>query len=263
MQDLQEAWYGADVDYEAGSPHLSHHALRRRLVGILRRTLWQLDAAGLPLKVLEIGAGHGGYTEPALAAGAQVTAVEMSRPALLELNARYGTNDRFAALLDADGSLQSAGDDYSLILAVSVLHHIPDYVETARRASALLVRGGAFLSFQDPIWYPRLSGAVHGLDRGAYYAWRLRRGRYKEGFETLTRRVRGRLDPEKPGDMVEYHVVRQGVDDVALQQFLQERFRRVEEIRYWSHQMAFAQRLGDRLAIANTFGLLATDFDSQ
>ncbi len=76
--------------------------------------------------MLEIGAGHGGFTEPVLAAGCEVTAVEASRPSLRTLEHRYGHNPSFRAVLDPDGSLEGVSGTYSLILIVAVLHHIPD-----------------------------------------------------------------------------------------------------------------------------------------
>ena len=164
MQEKQELVYTADVDYRAGSPHLAHHVLYDRLVGVLRQVLRDLEAAGLPLSVLEIGAGHGGYTEPALAAGCQVTAVEMSRPSLARLAENFGTNANFKGVFDSDGTLAQMGSGFSLVLYVSVLHHIPDYLEALAEASSRLVPGGALLSLQDPIWYPRQSKVSRGIN---------------------------------------------------------------------------------------------------
>src|ERR1022692_3194454 len=155
MQEQQEFVYSVDADYRAGSPHLAHHALYDRLVGILRQTLHNLSADGLPMNVLEIGAGHGGYTEPTLAAGCRVTAVEMSRPSLARLCEKFGANPNFTGAFDADGSLADTGNRFSLVLYVSVLHHIPDYLGALALASQRLAPGGALLSLQDPIWYPR------------------------------------------------------------------------------------------------------------
>ena len=71
--------------------------LYERLVGIIRDSIDDLSTAGLRLDVLEIAAGHGGFTEPVLAAGCHVTAVEVSRPSLRTLEDRYGHNPGFRA----------------------------------------------------------------------------------------------------------------------------------------------------------------------
>jgi SAM-dependent methyltransferase len=226
LQEKQELFYTAEVDYRAGSPHLAHHVLYDRLVGILRQTLRGLKAAGLPLAVLEIGAGHGGYTEPALAAGCQVTAVEMSRPSLARLSENFGTDANFKGVFDPDGTLSEAGSCFSLILYVSVLHHIPDYLEALTQATSRLVPGGALLSLQDPIWYPRQSKVSRGINRAGYYAWRLPRGNWGRGMGAVMRRTRGTLDEDNQSDMVEYHVVRNGVDERAIRDRLLKDFQR-------------------------------------
>jgi SAM-dependent methyltransferase len=260
LQEKQELVYTADVDYRAGSPHLAHHVLYDRLVGILRQTLRDLKAAGLPLSVLEVGAGHGGYTEPALAAGGQVTAVEMSRPSLARLAEYFGTNSNFKGVFDPDGTLSEVGSDFSLILYVSVLHHIPDYLEALTEASSRLVPGGALLSLQDPIWYPRQSKVSRGINWAGYYAWRLPRGNWKRGVSAVVRRTRGTLAENNPSDMVEYHALRNGVDESAIRDLLLKAFGDVQVIPYWSHQSAAVQWVGTRLGLRNTFGILARGY---
>jgi len=260
MQEKQELFYTAEMDYRAGSPHLAHYSLYDQLVSLLRQVLRDLDASGLPPSVLEIGAGHGGYTEPALAAGCQVTAVEMSRPSLARLVEKFGTNTNFKGVFDQDGTLSEVGSGFSLILYVSVLHHIPDYLEALAQASSRLLPGGALLSLQDPIWYPRQSKVSRGINRAGYYAWRLPRGNWKRGIGAVARRTRGTLDEDNPSDMVEYHVVRNGVDERAIRDLLLKNFGNVRVIPYWSNQSAAVQWIGTRLRLRNTFGILATGY---
>lgn len=61
--NLQEAEKHSGIDYRRGSPHLAQLGLYDRLVEVLRGTVRRLAEQGLPLRVLEIGAGHGGFTE--------------------------------------------------------------------------------------------------------------------------------------------------------------------------------------------------------
>lgn len=258
VQPLQEEWYGQGVDYRRGSPHLAQWQLHDRLVDLLRQTIGQVADSGLPLRVLEVGAGHGGYTEPALAAGCEVTAVEMSRHSLERLAATYRTNDRLRFVYDADGDLAEVGDGYSIVLCVSVLHHIPDYATFVRTAAKRLRPGGAFLAMQDPLWYPRAGRLAHRLDRGAYMLWRIGQGDLKAGAATRLRRLRGRIDEDDPRDMVEYHVVRDGVDEQAVCGALAPEFTNVELLSYWSNQLSLARRPAERLGVANTFSVRAT-----
>jgi SAM-dependent methyltransferase len=255
----QEAFYDENVDYARGSPHLSHPKLTERLVEVLRARLLRLHASGLPLRVLEIGAGHGAFTETVLAAGCDVTAVDMSEPAVRELRRRFGTNPRFRAIHDPVGDLSSADDGYSLVLAVSVLHHIPDYVSFVDAAIERLAPGSAFLSLQDPLWYPR-HRLAHRVDRMSYYIWRLGQGDLRQGLNTASRRLLGRYDESQAADMVEYHIVRQGVDELALREVLETRFESVDMLCYWSSQLKLAQRIGTKAGLANAFGFDAAGF---
>lgn len=256
----QEAYYDEHVDYRYGSPHLSHPWLYDRLVGVVRGCLRDLAAAGLPLRVLEIGSGHGGYTEPVLAAGCDVTAVEASQPAVEELQRRYGTNPRFRALLDRDGTLAGIDEAYSMVLIVSVLHHIPDYLSFLDNVSSHLSPGGVLLTLQDPLWYARLAPGTHALDKGGYFVWRARQGNVRRALATQSRRLRGIYDTENPADMVEYHIVRDGVDEEQIADRITPMFDRFEILPYWSHQSRVIQRLGERLHRLNTFGVLAAGY---
>lgn len=260
VQELQETVYGEEVDYRVGSPHLAHWKLYDQLVGILRDHVRGLVEHDLPLDVLEIGAGHGGYTEPALATGCAVTAVEMSRPSLTELTHRFGTNPNFTPVFDADGSLAGTAERYSLILCVSVLHHIPDYLDFLDRALDKLAPGGSLLTLQDPIWFARAGSRSRLLDRAGFYSWRLTQGDLLRGLSTTRRRLQGYYDEMNPSDMVEYHAVRDGVDEQAILDLLTAQFGSVSLLPYWSNQSAVVQRLGSRLGIRNTFGISAVSF---
>lgn len=261
-QEMQEAEFGEHFDYRAGSPHLKHFRLQESLLETLGEVVRRTRARGLPPTLLEVGAGHGGYTEAFLAAGCQVTATEMSRPSLQRLHHRFGLNPGFSAVFDEDGSLRVLGADrFSLIVCISVLHHIPDYVSFVRRAvHEHLAVGGTFVSVQDPLWYPRVRPTIRYLDRTAYFSWRLTQGSYRVGAKTLLRRLRGVYDPGLPNDMVEYHVVRSGVDERAVISVLDGMFERTSLLPYWSAQAAPWQRLGERLNLKNTFALEAEGY---
>jgi SAM-dependent methyltransferase len=192
--------------------------------------------------------------------GADVTVTEMSRPSLELLRRRFAHNSKVSLVYDPEGHALFASDQtYDLILCVSVLHHIPDYERFVRRAAEKLVPGGAFASFQDPLWYPRRNRMDVRFDRAAYFAWRLRQGNIARGLATRVRRARGVYDETNPADMVEYHVVRQGVDEQLLLDIMNPRFADVTLWRYFSTQGRWLQSIGQRLAPPTTFALIATD----
>jgi SAM-dependent methyltransferase len=259
MANLQEVHYGSGINYRKGSPHLSNWVLHDRLVELLRTEVGRLDEQGLPLRVLEIGAGHGGFTEPALALNCEVTAVDMSGPAVEELRRRLGGNRNLEVIHDPGGNLHGVGGNYSLLMCVSVLHHIPDYLEFLKTAAERLAPGGLLLTLQDPTWYPR-HRAAHYAERATYFTWRLGQGKPVRGLQTRVRRMRGFFDAANPSDMVEYHVVRQGVDEEAVLSFARDRFAESDLMPYWSSHLKLAQNLGQRLSLQSSFGLAARGY---
>lgn len=208
--------------------------------------------------MLEVGAGHGGFTDILAAAGADVTVTEMSRPSLALLQRRYARNPRVHLLYDRDGeAVFRQSERYDIVLCISVLHHIPDYLAFISRLSGRITGGGVFACFQDPLWYPRRNRANRCVDRGAYYLWRVTQPDLRGGLSTRIRRIRGVYNDTDPADMVEYHVVRSGVDERAICDLLRPEFSVVTEWRYWSTQSPLLQKVGSALNLSNTFGIIA------
>lgn len=259
MQELQELAYGAGYDYRSGAPHLKHAKLYDWFASGLRGELRRAVGLDLPMTVLEIGAGDGAFVEPLLATGAHVTATEMSRSSLEALGSRFGTNPSFEVLFDPDGSLAALGERrFAIVLYASVLHHIPDYLTAITEAcDRHLLPGGTLLTLQDPLWYPSLSRRVRGASEVMYLSWRLTRGDFLRGLASRARRMRNDLRSAEPGDMVEYHVVRNGVDQNRVERLLEPRFESVTVATYWSTHAPIWQSLGERLRLCNTFAVQA------
>jgi SAM-dependent methyltransferase len=259
MQSLQQEVYGPAHDYVTGSPHLKHRCLRERLLKLIRDEI--KAQGGLPT-VLEVGGGHGGYTEPVLASGCAVTATETSLPSVERLRDQYGLNPRFSALFDPDGTLAVVGDrTFTFVLCASVLHHIPDYASfLTGPALDHLAPGGTIVTIQDPLWYPSVRRLDSVLTTIGYFSWRITRGGYLDGARTRVRRLRRVYDESVTQDMVEYHVVRSGVNHAELERILTPRFESVCLVPYWSSQSPTWQRVGERLRRCNTFALVARGF---
>lgn len=265
MQQLQEESHSTNFDYRNGSPHLKHWHLYNTLVSRLRIVLLQTANTVVKPALLDVGAGEGSFVEPVLAAGYEVMAVEMSRPAINTLKARYGQNQAFRVELDPDGYLTALGTEkFGVILYTSVLHHIPDYATAVQNAvNHHLEQGGSFVSFQDPLLYSSVPNTTRLVSKIAYLWWRLKQGNLIRGFRTTIRRLRGVYDENNPSDMSEYHVIRNGVDQVLLTESLSNIFKEVELITYWSTQSSLWQWIGERLRLTNTFGIVASGFRGE
>jgi SAM-dependent methyltransferase len=257
MPNFQEAGHGIGHDY-GRAPHLRHASLRGRIESSLSHSCSGLGTRG-SLAVLEIGAGHGPFTPTLLSLGAHVTMTEMSKPAVDRLKDVFAREPRVKVIHDAEGLWPFETDrQFDAVVCVSVLHHIPDYLQAIRRYAEITRPGGAFISWQDPLWYSRLPFWDRLAAQVAYYWCRLPRGEWQRGARTLSRRVRGILDESEESDMVEYHVVRNGVDEEAIQEFLISLYGSVAIERYWSTQSVWWQRWGERRGLVSSFGSVAT-----
>lgn len=258
MARIQETEYGEGRDYTYGSPHLTHAWIRERIENDLTELVREIVEAKGSCRAVEIGAGHGTFTGAILRGGATVAITEMSAPSVAVLEQKYAANGAVTVVYDPEATEASrVADGCDLVVFVSVLHHIPDYISAVESLTEQIAPGGAFYCAQDPTWYPRRSRRSMVADRGAYMLWRLGQGNIKRGLATRARRMRGVYDESAPADMVEYHVVRNGVDEQALEGLLRDRFAEVDTWLYWSTQARLLQRLGDRLKWRSTFGIVA------
>ncbi|GGT30280.1 hypothetical protein GCM10010271_37920 [Streptomyces kurssanovii] len=181
----------------------------------------------------------------------------MSEPSVRFLQSRFRHNPDVTVIHDQDGTASCRVGDVEAVVCISVLHHIPDYLGTIERVAGQIAPGGVFFSAQDPMWYPRRSRMSMNLDRNAYFLWRLGQGHFRRGIATRLRRIRGIYDDTNEADMVEYHVVRNGVDEEALRDLLAQNFEAVELQRYWSTQSGVLQAVGERFFPPTTFSLVA------
>jgi SAM-dependent methyltransferase len=259
---LQGTFYDEHQDYAAGSPHLKHPRLKAFLLSLIFASIENATEAGLPPEILEVGGGDGSITEPLLANGLRVTSTEMSTTSIATMEARFRRNADFRAIHDGDGSLALLGEtQFSCILFASVLHHIPDYLGTISHVLDRHLRpGGSLVTIQDPLWYSRMDKTARKASSAAYLTWRVTQGGLTRGVQTRFRRATRGLSEEEPGDAIEYHVVRDGVDERAIENSLKSRFDSASVYPYWSSQGTPQQKIGDRLHLANTFALCACGY---
>jgi SAM-dependent methyltransferase len=227
--------------------------IEQRLTSLVRESV---DRRG-ECRILEIGAGHGTFTRHLADAGALVTVTETSRASAEHLKRQFMDDARVEVLFDETGEdVLERGGEWDVAVVISVLHHIPDYLDFLDRLSGLIAEGGAIFTVQDPLYYPRRSRASHRVGRASYFAWRLGQGELGKGLKTRIRRLRGRYDDTEESDLVEYHFVRQGCDEVAIKELLSDRFE-VEIFPYWSTQAPVLQRIFERTSLLTDFGVEA------
>ena len=256
---MQSSAHASPLAYEK-SPHLTNIRTRRMIADTLRAVVEEIFARKGSCTVLDLGAGHGTFTDELLLSGATVVASEMSEESANRLRSRYRHNGNIEVIHDRDGeTVFTRGDQFDAVVCVSVLHHIPDYLGTVARLIGIVSDGGAFVSFQDPMLYATLSRPQRLFYQGSFYIWRLAQGDIRRGIKTTLRRLRGVLDEENPSDMVEYHVVRDGMDQDALAELLRGSFRDVRVVPYLSTPLRIFQHIGDQLGVNALFGTIAKD----
>jgi SAM-dependent methyltransferase len=261
IANAQETEYGDGYDYTS-SPHIRHASLCGSLQSKIEDAIREVLARQQSCTVLEVGAGHGTFTETVLRAGGTPTVTEMSGASFDFLKEKFSDVPGVKVIYDSDGSAVLDGETrFDLILLISVIHHIPDYVSAISALCDRVLRpGGVILTFQDPLWYPRQGRTARILTWACYFTWRLGQGELKRGLNTRWRRLRRIYEESEPSDMVEYHVVRQGVDEAALLDLFRARFADVELDTYFSTPAPPLQTIGAKHFPDNTFGILARGF---
>jgi SAM-dependent methyltransferase len=249
----------ATREYVDGAPHIKHAALRRLFRSFVAETMHRASEWTSHPRVLDLGAGEGSTTIPFLELGAVVTAVDQSESQLASLHASAAPySDRLiircADVWEALGTLEPI---YDVIVVSSFLHHVPDYLTLIGQAIPLMGSRGVFLSFQDPLRYDTLDRLTSAFGFVAYASWRVFKGDLVGGVWRRVRRTRGIYLDDSPHDNAEYHVTRNGVDHEAIMALLQSHGFDCRLVRYFSTQNRVFQRLGARLKLENTFGVIA------
>lgn len=242
-------------EYIDGAPHLKHKYLRD-FYATLAVEVSISSKKEKPL-VLDMGAGEGTATSHFLALNAKVMAVDISENQLNSLREKcfsYGDNLEVICEDISDTVKRTRG--YDIIAMNSFLHHIPDYCELLRQSDDLLNKHGQIFTFQDPLRYDTLNKFTALFSKLAYFSWRVRKGDVINGINRRIRRNK-KIYTNNKFDNAEYHVVRNGVDQEAIKELLEQKGFNVKVIKYFSTQSAFWQCLGTWLDLKNTFGIIA------
>ena len=246
--------------YVNGAPHLKHASIAKIYRSLIDDAVGKIGRDPHTITVLELGAGNGLASTPWFDRHVKLTAVDSSADMLRGLSAKAATSGLKPKTVVGDVlDFLSTGDErFDIVTHVSMLHHIPDYLELLRLSTTRVQSGGCLLTFQDPLRYDRLPAHHHLLDRASYFAWRLGQGNMKRGLNTRWRRLRGIYSPKEVVDFDEYHVVRNGVDSAAIMTQLEASFAEVRCATYWSTYSGALQWLGERARLRSGFGILAS-----
>lgn len=246
-------------DYIDGAPHIKHKCLLRFYGKMLNEAIQTVKSGSKILKVLDLGAGEGAVTIPLLELGHQVTSVDVSKEQLETLRKNcLKVNDNLTTICsDAFKFLENDFNKYDLVVCNSFLHHVPDYLTLIQHCQEKLKPGGVFFSFQDPLRYDTIGRFNHFYTQLTYYFWRIQKGNIINGFKRFLRRKKGIFLEDCLEDNVEYHVVRNGLDQIAIfEQFKEHEFN-INIFKYYSNQILLFQKIGQFFGFKNIFSLIA------
>jgi SAM-dependent methyltransferase len=243
----------ATRDVLHGSPHLNHASVWQIYERMVNKAL---KAVGTKPRVLDLGAGEGSASRLWVEAGASLTAVDSSPEQLRRLKERHPS--AVTVECDAIEFLHQQSGRFDVVSHVSMLHHIPDYLALLKASAAAVAKGGALITFQDPLRYDRLPTGHFLAAQAFYIPWRMTEGHVLRGIGNRIRRARGIYLETNQDDQEEYHVHRNGVDSDAILAQLAPDFAQTDIEIYFSSHARWAQWMGERMRVRSTFGVLAT-----
>lgn len=141
------------------------------LDGARRYTDWiySFIAPHVGPEVLEVGAGHGTFTERLMKGRTRLVATELSSRSLQLLEARYAEHSN-VEIRGADIAECCATESYDTIILVNVLEHIEDDALAVRQLAAALNPGGRLV-----LWVPAFQELYSDFDRQIGHYRRYRR----------------------------------------------------------------------------------------
>ncbi len=262
MKNYNKQYYDSlsEGEYVLGAPHLKHKSIATLYIDLLQSAFATVSnsKSGM-LRVLDIGAGDGSATIPLLMRGASVLAVDISEQQLAQLRSKCKDLPGHLEVRCADINMVLNEDRYyDIVVANSLLHHIPDYIDLVKRASSRLSDNGILFCFQDPMWNPSISRRDALVTWVVYTGWRLKQGDVLAGIWRRFRRILGIYSADSIHDNTEYHAVRNGVNQNEIVSTLSREGFSCLLKEYCSFQSDFWQPVGEKWGVKNTFALICS-----
>ncbi len=149
-QDFREKIHQANIlvhQHEAHQYELLHpEVYSRQEQKRITKTLQEVDklAENNQKIALDVGAGTGNLTGKLLRMGYKVTAIDISAEMLGILQQKYKSflGNKLTIINSPIEDINFLSGEFDLITCYSVLHHLPNYVETIKELSVFLKKGG-------------------------------------------------------------------------------------------------------------------------
>ena len=130
--------------YDGNHPEIFNDVEQRRLgAAVSDAVALAPRSGGRRVRALDVGCGTGNLTGHLIAAGATVTAADLSSRFFDVVRARFAATD-IDGVLELNGrDLRPAPDNaFDLVATYSVLHHVPDYLALVRDMARVTAPGG-------------------------------------------------------------------------------------------------------------------------
>jgi SAM-dependent methyltransferase len=129
--------------YDARHPEIFNAVEQARLAAAVRRAVALAARGGRPVRALDVGCGTGNLTAHLIAAGARVTAADLSQAFIDLVAARHrGAGLEDVLLLNGTDLRPIADGAFDLVVTYSVLHHVPDYAALVGEMARVTAPGG-------------------------------------------------------------------------------------------------------------------------
>lgn len=236
---------------------------------ILEKSIESINIPADQIEVLDIGSGDTGVpTNYLLKLGLKVTETDISEASLLKLLNKFSHyGDRLQIqpgnIFEVLNKYKSDNKQFDIVIARSFLHHIPDTETLLASIEPIISKNGCFISFADPLRYDTIPIFTLAYTKLGYFIWRVRQRNLLRGCKSLMRRFLKKYDINKEEDMVEYHVVRNGVDQELIRNFWSKHSYNYKLIPYfWSPSPIFTL-IGKFAKLKNGFAFYAYKIGSS
>ncbi len=158
--------------YELFHPEVYNKQEQKRITSTLQKA--DATVSDNQKKALDFGAGTGNLTGRLLSLGYTVTAVDISAEMCRALAKKYQNYVQIKKLEVINSPIENVefnNSKFDLITCYSVLHHLPEYVESLQKLCGFLRKGGVIYIDHEAspyYWKPEVK-TLTGLVKGIYF----------------------------------------------------------------------------------------------